>query len=440
MTVKRRTNQSFLAPVQRWTDERLHTLFPFRQIVFRSEGNVKCLNLTSRLQGAVSAVILVIGGWVAFSSASVMLHEIQLAQKDAQIADVRVAYRSLLGEVADYQKRFSGVVSNLEENHALMIKLAGQNNKLQEDLKSLGSTRQARADVEATRIAMQDDLNSVESQMQSLAERNFTLKDDMTTIETDLQDALTQRNTALLESTQMRRDIKVLENQLVSLEEKENATVERLTGQTDNHISTMENLVELAGLDVEDLMAGDEDLVAGQGGPFIEFKADGRPGGRLKAKLQNLENRLAYSESLQTVIKKLPLAVPMHGYYITSTFGKRRDPVNRRWAMHYGLDFGSTPRSPIYVTSPGKVTFAGWKGNFGKMVEVDHGAGIKTRYAHMSKLVVKKGQMVQFGDKIGVIGSTGRSTGNHLHYEVLFRDKGLDPMQLIKAGRHVFKE
>lgn len=440
MTEKRRPTQSFLTPAQAWADERLQILFPFRQIMFRSQGRVKCLNLTSRLQGAVSAVLLAFGGWVAFTSGSVFLHEIQLAQKDAQIADVRVAYRSLMGEVADYQKRFSSVVSNLEENHAMMIKLAGQNNRLQKDLKSLSGSRQARADVEATRIAMQDDLNNVETQMQSLAARNFSLRDDMSTIETDLQDALTERNTALLESTQMRRDIKVLENQLVSMEEKENQTVERLTEQTDTYIGSMENLVELAGLDVEDLMAGDEELVAGQGGPFIEFQADGRPGGRLKSKLQNLENRLAYSDSLQTVIKKLPFAVPLHGYYITSTFGKRRDPVNRRWAMHYGLDFGSTPRAPIYVTAPGTVTYAGWKGNFGKMVEVDHGAGIKTRYAHMSKLTVKKGQVISFGDKIGVIGSTGRSTGNHLHYEVMFRDKGLNPMQLIKAGRYVFKE
>lgn len=440
MTDKRRSQLSFFSSFTAWADERLRIMFPFRQIVFRSEGRVKCLDLTPRLQGAASAVLLGIGGWMAFTSGSVMFHEVELAQKDAQIAEVRVAYRSLLGEVADYQKRFSGVVRNLEENHQLMLKLAGDSSKFQRDLKSLSASRQARAEVEATRSAMQDHLSDVETQMQSLADRNFTLKDDLTTIESELQSALSQRNTALLESTQMRRDIKVLENQLVSLEEKENDTVERLTEQTDQFIASMENLVELAGLDVDDLMAGDEELVAGQGGPFIEFQADGRPGGRLKSKLQNLENRLAYSESLQTVIKKMPFAVPLHGYYMTSKFGKRRDPMNRRWAMHYGLDFGSSPRAPVYVTAPGKVTFAGWKGNFGKMVEVDHGAGIKTRYAHMSKVTVKKGQVIQFGDKIGVIGSTGRSTGNHLHYEVLFRDKALNPMQFIKAGRYVFKE
>lgn len=440
MTDKRRSQLSFFGSFTAWADERLHIMFPFRQIVFRSEGRVKCLDLTPRLQGAASAVLLGIGGWMAFTSGSVMFHEVELAQKDAQIAEVRVAYRSLLGEVADYQKRFSGVVRNLEENHQLMLKLAGDSSKFQRDLKSLSASRQVRAEVEATRSAMQDHLSDVETQMQSLADRNFTLKDDLTTIESELQSALSQRNTALLESTQMRRDIKVLENQLVSLEQKENDTVERLTEQTDQFIASMENLVELAGLDVDDLMAGDEELVAGQGGPFIEFQADGRPGGRLKSKLQNLENRLAYSESLQTVIKKMPLAVPLHGYYMTSKFGKRRDPMNRRWAMHYGMDFGSSPNAPVYVTAPGTVTFAGWKGNFGKMVEVDHGAGIKTRYAHMSKVTVKKGQVIQFGNKIGVIGSTGRSTGNHLHYEVLFRDKALDPMQFIKAGRYVFKE
>jgi murein DD-endopeptidase MepM/ murein hydrolase activator NlpD len=440
MAEKRRPMLSFLTLAQVWVDDRLHVLFPFRQIVFRSEGRVKCLNLTSRLQGAFTAVFLAFGAWFAYSSGSVFFHELELAQKDAQIAEVRVAYRSLLGEVADYQKRFSTVVSDLEENHALMLKLAGQNTKLNEGLKSLGDSHKAKTDVEATRVAMKDDLTDVESQMKTLAQRNFSLKDDMSSIESDLQDALSQRNTALLQRTQMRRDIKVLENQLVSMEDKENNTVERLTDQTDTFITSMENLVELTGLDVGDLMAGDTDLAAGQGGPFIEFKADDRPGGRLKSKLQNLDNRLSYSESLQTVLKKMPFTTPVHGYYITSTFGKRRDPVNRRWAWHYGLDFASTPHASIYVTAPGKVVYAGWRGAFGKMVEVDHGAGIKTRYAHMSKLLVKVGQKVQFGDKIGVIGSTGRSTGPHLHYEVLFRDKGLDPMQFIKAGRYVFKE
>ena len=421
-------------------DERLRVLFPFRQIVFRSEGNIKCLNLTHRFQGGVALVSLAVVSWVTFSSISVMLHERELVAKDTQIADVRVAYRSLLSEVADYQKKFSGILRDLEENHTMMLSLAGQNSKLQEGLASLKSSRKARAEVESTRTAMESKLSDVEHKVQSLAQKNFSIKDDLNSIESDLQAALTERNSAMLESTQMRRDIKVLENKLVNLEEKENNTVDRLAQQTEGQISNMERLIEIAGLDVGDLMAGDDGLIAGQGGPFIEIKPDGRPAGRLTTKLNNLENRLSYSESLQSILRKMPMAPPLSAYYITSTFGKRRDPVNRKWSMHYGLDMGSTPRAPAYATAPGKVIFAGWKGNFGKLVEVDHGAGIRTRYGHLSKILVKKGQDVAFGDKLALIGSTGRSTGRHLHYEVLFRDKGISPLKFIKAGRYVFQE
>jgi len=440
MTNERHQGMSFFGTLKRWTDDRLGSLFPFRQIVFRSEGKARCLNFSSRVQGSVAGIIFVFSGWVIFSTANVFLHEIELAKKDAEIAEVRVAYRSLMGEVADYQKRFSNVVRDLEENQTMMMSLAGQNSKIQKNLTTLTSSRQARAKVDAARSVMNKQLGDVETQMQSLAQRNFSLRDDMASIDTDLQAALTERNTALMESTKMRYDIKVLENQLVQLENKENSTVERLTAQSDNFITSMESVIEMTGLNVADLMAGDPELVAGQGGPFIAFKADNRPGGRLKSKLQTLENRLDYTKSLQTVIKKLPFAPPLQGYHITSKFGKRRDPVNGKLSMHYGLDFGSSPHALILATAAGTVTHAGWKGSFGKLVEIDHGAGIKTRYAHMSKVLVKKGQKVHFGEKIGRIGSTGRSTGPHLHYEIMFRDKGLDPMQFIKAGRNVFQE
>jgi len=421
-------------------DDRLRVIFPFRQIVFRSEGKVSCLNLSHRTQGSIAAVTFSFATWIMFSSISVFMHERELISKDAQIADVRVAYRSLLAEVSDYQKKFSGIVGDLEENHALMLSLAGQNTKLREDLDTFKNSRQAKAQIESARAAMKSRIDDVENKVQSLAQRNFSIKDDLHTIEADLQSALTERNSALLESTQMRRDIKVLENKLVSLEEKENSTIDQLTDQTELQIANMERLVEIAGLDVGDLMESDDSLASGQGGPFIAVKPDGRPGGRLASKLNNLENKLAYSESLQSVLRKMPMATPLQAYYITSTFGKRRDPVNKKWSMHYGLDMGSTPGSMITATSPGKVIHAGWKGNFGKLVEIDHGAGIVTRYGHLSKVMVKKGQEVSFGEKIGIIGSTGRSTGRHLHYEILFKDKGLDPMKFVKAGRYVFQE
>jgi murein DD-endopeptidase MepM/ murein hydrolase activator NlpD len=139
-------------------------------------------------------------------------------------------------------------------------------------------------------------------------------------------------------------------------------------------------------------------------------------------------------------MKRIPLAPPLNTFKVTSSFGKRRDPINRRWATHYGLDLGGTFKSSVYSTAPGVVSFAGWKGKYGKQVEIDHGAGLKTRFGHLNKFFVKKGQKIKFHQKIGLLGSTGRSTGAHLHYEVVFRGRAMNPIKFIKAGRNVFQE
>ncbi|MFQ5765541.1 MAG: M23 family metallopeptidase, partial [Rhodospirillales bacterium] len=104
------------------------------------------------------------------------------------------------------------------------------------------------------------------------------------------------------------------------------------------------------------------------------------------------------------------------------------------------IDLGGPFKSSVYATAPGVVTYAGWKGKYGKLVEIDHGAGLKTRYGHLHKFFVKKGQKVNFHKKIGLLGSTGRSTGAHLHYEVVFKGRAKNPMKFIRAGKYVFQE
>ena len=108
--------------------------------------------------------------------------------------------------------------------------------------------------------------------------------------------------------------------------------------------------------------------------------------------------------------------------------------------MHNGVDLAGRRNSAIRATAPGKVVFAGWKGNYGRFVEIDHGNGFKSRYGHLNKTLVKKGQKVGHRAKIGLLGSTGRSTGPHVHYEVWFEKRALNPMKFIKAGRYVFKK
>ncbi|MDA0998645.1 MAG: M23 family metallopeptidase, partial [Proteobacteria bacterium] len=172
--------------------------------------------------------------------------------------------------------------------------------------------------------------------------------------------------------------------------------------------------------------------------PFIPIKPDAA-GGQLMEKLDKLDNQLDQWKTLQSVMQRLPLSAPLNTYHVTSSFGKRRDPVNNRWSAHYGLDLGGRIREPIYAPAPGVVTFAGNKGRYGRYVEIDHGSGIVTRYGHMNKVTVKTGQKVAFRQQIGELGNSGRSTGAHLHYEIVFNGKPKDPMRFIKAGRHVFQ-
>jgi len=419
-------------------------LFPERQIHLRTGGKVSFLRFSTFSQVTLVLLFLLSGGWATFTSVSYILHDKVIATKNNQIAGARLAYRSLLGEVAEYQNKFTAITNDLEENHALMLGLVEQNAALQQNLKSveiqLDTTEKESQKVVATREFLKGQLSEIEDEMRSLVSRNYTLKDNLGSVETDLQTALAERNQSLFKGNRMRRQIKELEGRLADMQETELQAVQRLSEGTSSYIEAMEKLVKLTGLKVNGLLSADGYLLEGQGGPFIAAKPDGLPAEMLKVNLTNLDARLRHSEALQDIMRKLPLTAPLNSYRITSSYGKRRDPINKRWGAHYGLDMGATFKTSVYVTAPGVVTHVGWKGKYGRLIEVDHGAGMKTRYGHLHKILVKKGEKLKFRQKIGLLGSTGRSTGAHLHYEVVFKGKARNPAKFIKAGRYVFQD
>jgi murein DD-endopeptidase MepM/ murein hydrolase activator NlpD len=159
----------------------------------------------------------------------------------------------------------------------------------------------------------------------------------------------------------------------------------------------------------------------------------------LATTLTDVEHHLTRWETLKSILASIPLISPVDYYHLASGFGKRRDPFTNRWALHSGLDLAGWLKAPVYSTAPGTIVFSGKKERYGKMVEIDHGNGIRTRYGHLFKVMVRKGEKIGHRYKVGLLGSTGRSTGPHVHYEVLFNGKQLDPLKFIKAGRHVFK-
>jgi len=419
-------------------------LFPERQVHLRTKGRISFVRFTQRAQIAMLLVFLITGGWVTYASVAYVRNDSVLAGKDNQIADSKQAYRGLLGEVSEYQRKFTNLASDFEDSNSLMLALVEKNASLQQNLSTvaqkLNVTRSEREQVASAREELKEKLTSIEVKMRDMSNQNFSLTDNLSTAEADLQKALSERNQSLYEGTRMRRRIKNLEVRLADLQKTEEAAIQRLTDSTTNYIKTMEKVVSVAGLDLKHLLKGYELPASGQGGPFIAAGLKDLPGKRMKERLANLDIQLTRWEALQEVMRKIPLSSPLNTFYITSGFGKRNDPINKRWASHYGLDMGGPFKSRVYSPASGVVTYAGWKGRYGKLIEIDHGAGLKTRYGHLQKISVKKGQKVDFRQKIGLLGNTGRSTGAHLHYEVVFRGRAKNPMKFIKAGRNVFKE
>lgn len=182
-----------------------------------------------------------------------------------------------------------------------------------------------------------------------------------------------------------------------------------------------------------DSLARPASVEAPMGGPLVASTK--RDSAAFERALTAAQTHLADSERYGRVLKSLPIRRPLPSEHeTTSGFGTRIDPFTRGYAQHTGLDFRATTGTPIRATAEGKVVEAGWVGGYGRMVEIDHGHGITSRYGHMSAISVSTGDTVKRGQTVGLVGSSGRSTGPHLHYEVRIDDDAADPMAFLKAG------
>ncbi|MFT7182672.1 MAG: murein DD-endopeptidase MepM/ murein hydrolase activator NlpD, partial [Planctomycetota bacterium] len=156
------------------------------------------------------------------------------------------------------------------------------------------------------------------------------------------------------------------------------------------------------------------------------------------ARVASLMGGLERASLMKIAVDRLPLAKPVRASFrFTSGFGVRRDPKNGRARMHNGTDFAAGRGTAIYATGEGVVTFAGWQSGYGRVVKIRHAFGFETVYAHMDKTRTRVGDRVAQGDRIGDMGSTGRSTGVHLHYEVRVLGKPVNPLKYIEAARNV---
>jgi murein DD-endopeptidase MepM/ murein hydrolase activator NlpD len=221
-----------------------------------------------------------------------------------------------------------------------------------------------------------------------------------------------------------------LQDALNRIEARQIATLNTIEESYESKAKRMRGVLADLGVDSGKVPSGP----GAMGGPFVPVMV--APDSVVfERQLYRISLARSHVERLTRTLSAVPVRKPISGEIdLTSGFGVRMDPFVRGPAMHTGLDFRSNSGDPVRATANGTVTSAAWSGGYGRMVEIDHGNGFSTRYGHLSEIIVKVGQTVRIGQFVGKVGSTGRSTGPHLHYETRIDGEAVDPQKFLRAG------
>ncbi len=394
-------------------------MFPERQIYHRSGGTVRYVSLSPGKQALLALSAVGLAGWCVYATANTVLEGPQATASNAEIERERAKYDRWLNES---RAQAAASQAQLEERTRQFDRATAEFESRHEVLRSLleyagGASLQLAAsrpiERDGARIIMAASIDEAEPrQSRAIASEPY----QVTTV------GFRARTDRL--ETDQEHTLSELDDQVVERSEQVRGVL-RLTGVS---------MASLAGPDAE------------AGGPLVpqDFVAYLRDSGLNPAFAQRVAEvaaRVTESRRLGDIADSTPLAPPVAvDYRETSGYGQRIDPFNGHPAFHSGLDMAAFERAPVVATSPGVVVFAGTRSGYGYTVEIDHGHGFKTRYGHLRDIQVQRGDRVAIGQRVGSMGSTGRSTATHLHYEVWFRGRAVDPVNFLRAGRHVHEQ
>jgi len=406
--------------------DRLREIFAERQIYVRKNGSVTFVPLSSRSLVVLTLLFGFVAGWVGYASVHVVFNNGLGAKREQEVREMKLAYENELNrlrlayddlnaELVLTRDWFAETTDNLEKRHNDLTLVFEQHASVSEEW------------VARSRAGQEDRLES-RSIVSADAQQEITLTkaEKITLPEADITMPFLSNGVF---------------DRVASLELRQKDLLDALEEKIDLRISEFEGVINGTGtLEPESFMAQilPEDERA-MGGPYIPLSEE-KPGinSDLHRQLYRISSNLERLNNLSTAVTKIPLSLPIHDYRVTSAFGPRLDPFKKRAAFHAGVDFGTATGTPVYATLAGTVTRAGYKGPYGLVVEIDHGNGFRSRYGHLARSRVRRGQSVEFQQHIADAGNSGRSTGPHLHYEVWYEGKVRDPLAFLDAGKQIF--
>jgi murein DD-endopeptidase MepM/ murein hydrolase activator NlpD len=372
--------------------------------------------------------------------ASVVAKNLKVEEQNAALStNIQVTTAERDGLV----KQRDNLRSNIKTLEADVAALAEERRMLEENraelTASLAAVRSENDNLSGERLSLQEQVAALDSELIATRSKQDEVKADLRGAAQSLQ-AVTGDSTVLGDTPHaLRIQIDGLLADLTNQQAMEDAVLQRATERAAGSIQDIEKIVATSGLNIDKLLSRVESDGIGQGGPFIAASADLPGDEELGETMLSLDNNMTRWESLKEVLRALPLSLPVDYYRLTSKYGGRVDPVNKKRSQHNGIDMAGAMNTSVYAPAPGTVVHSGPKGRYGNVVEIDHGFGIVTRFAHLNKTLVEVGDVVGHRQRVALLGNSGRSTGPHLHYEVRFDGRPMDPMKFIKAGRYVFK-
>ncbi len=417
-----------------------------RELILRSGGQVVYIPLPRFLQVAVVAVVLASGAWIAHATYSYFSHDRRIAAREAEIDARETAYDALKEELSVARRQFAEATESLEKNHKGLVDLIGQNQSLRSSLRALkedmarAETDRSRTESEKAELAARVAL--LEGEIRRSDDRNRAMAHDLKAATSKLASALEDRSRVAEHGESLNGRVSELQDRLASIRDSQSSPIDRLAETSQAEIRRLRGIIASTGIAVGPILEAQGIPTMGAGGPFEPLAKAGQEKGdgeRFEVALNTAGTILDHLDGLQRIVRSLPLAAPLDYYYISSPYGVRSDPINGEDAIHRGIDFGSKLRATVFATAGGTVTYAGWKGKFGRFVEIDHGNGVVTRYGHLRRITVKRGERVEYRKPVGQMGNSGRSTGTHLHYEIHVNGQSIDPLKFLKAGQNVFK-
>jgi len=431
-------------------------VFTERRIYIRTEGKTRYLQIQPATQIASVFAIAAVLGWTAFTTSAFVANAVDGRTGRIQLETMSGAYEAKLAA-------FSARQGDLEEQ-------LDQANRRRDEITAILSDKQARlvdtanhlqaANAELT--ALRDSFETLITTYRSEIELGEALKDELAVLQVDLAETkisksnldggltalagamdmvIAERDNNDSEKARLESEVAQLSGAIQQIEGRQGRLLTQLEDASQASLGGLEALFGRSDLDLKGIMAQARRDYSGSGGPFEPVSED--VNGEIDASWEGDSRVAALMSDFESInlmrfaAARLPFGEPVLGGRRTSGFGVRKDPKGRGRSMHDGLDIAAPRGTAIHSTAEGVVTFSGRQSGYGIVVKIRHAFGFETVYAHLSRANVKVGQQVSRGDRIADMGSTGRSTGSHLHYEIRIDQKPVNPIKFIEAVRDV---